>query len=102
MCVRADGDPLADVAERVGAVLDAREDWLDEVEPELAERFVAADAGALVGPVPVETGFAVAQVHAKTPPALDDEDVRERAAYAVGARAVTRATDERVTWLEHV
>ncbi len=102
MCVRSDGDPLAGVAERVGAVLDECEDWLDEVEPELAACFVAADVGALVGPVAVETGFAVAQVHAKTPPAVDDEDVRERAAYALGARAVTRATDERVTWVEHV
>jgi hypothetical protein len=102
MCVRSDGDRLADVAERVGAVLDERDDWLDEIEPSLAERFVPADPGTLVGPVPVENGFAVALLHAKTPPAVDDEAVRERAADAVAARAVTRATDERVTWLEHV
>jgi hypothetical protein len=102
MCVRSDGDPLAEVAERIGAGLDEREDWLDEVEPELASRFVASDSGSLVGPVRVESGFEIAQIHAKTPPAVDDEDVRERAAYAVAWRAVTRATDERVTWVEHV
>jgi hypothetical protein len=102
MCVRSDGEPLAEVAARVGAVLDEREDWLDEIEPELATRFAAAETGTVVGPVPVETGFAVALLHARTPPTVDDEDVRERAAYAVASRAVTRATDERVTWLEHV
>jgi hypothetical protein len=102
MCVRSDGEPFAEVAERVGAVVDEREDWADEIEPELASRFVAADAGTVVGPTPVENGFAVALLHSKTPPVLDDEDVRERAAFALGERAVARATDERVTWLEHV
>lgn len=102
MCVRSDGHSLAQVAERIGAVLDEREDWLDEIEPELASRLVGSDSDSLVGPVPVETGFAIAQIRAKTPPAADDEDVRERAADAVSSRAVIRATDERVIWLEDV
>lgn len=102
LCIRADGDSPADVAARIGVELEERDDWLDEVEPELAARFVAADTGAVVGPVATGEGFLVARLLAKTPPAGDDEAVRARAADALGVRAVTRATDERVTWLEHV
>jgi|SRR5579859_170999 len=100
LCIRADGDAPADVARRIGVDVDERDDWLDEVEPELASRFIAADAGALVGPVPTGEGFLLALIRAKTPPTGDDEDVRARAADAVASRAVTRTIDERVTWLE--
>lgn len=100
LCVRSDGDPLAEVAGRAGAAVEERADWLDEVDPELATRFLAADPGDLVGPVRVDDRFVLAHVRGKTPPDADDEDVRARAAWAVADRAVTRQVDERVVWLE--
>ncbi len=100
LCVRADGDPLADVAARIGAEVEERLDWMDEVEPELAARFLAAEAGDLVGPVPAAGGFVLVALHAKTQPTVDDDDVRTRAAEAVSDRAAAREVDERVVWLE--
>ena len=102
LCVRSDGDALSAVAERIGVDVEERLDWLDEVEPELASRFLAADAGALVGPVAVEDGFLIGHLLAKTSPTADDDDVRERAAEAVGLRAASRAVNDRVVWLEPV
>jgi len=100
LCVRADGEPLADVAARIGADVEQRDDWLEDVEPELASRFFAAEERSLVGPVAADEGSLLAFVHAKTPPALEDEDVRARAAGALAQRAAERAVNERVTWLE--
>ncbi len=96
LCVRVDGDSLPAVAERIGAEVDERQDWLDEVEPELASRFFAADEGELVGPV----GCTLAYLQAKTPPDSADQDVRDRAAAALAERAVARCVNERVAWLE--
>lgn len=100
LCVRSDGDPLADVAARIGVEVEERLDWMDEVDAELASRFLAAEAGNLVGPASAEDGFVIAELHEKTPPSGDDEDVRARAADAVSLRAASREVNERVTWLE--
>jgi hypothetical protein len=100
LCVRADGDPLAAVATRVGSELVECLDWMDEVEPDLQARFLAAEPGDLVGPVPTEDGFALAELREKRSPSGDDEDVQARAADALGFRAASRAVDELVVWLE--
>jgi len=100
LCVRSDGEPLATVAERIGVELFDCDVWLDELEPELAAEFLAADPGMLVGPVQVEDGFVLAHLDDKTPPAADDEGVRARAAETLGERAVARAVDDRVRWIE--
>jgi len=100
MCVRADGDPLEQLAARIGVDVEERLDWMEEVDPELGARFLAAEPGVLVGPALVGDGFVLAQVHAKTPPTADDEDVRTRAADAVVDRALAREFNERVVWLE--
>jgi hypothetical protein len=100
LCVRFDGDQLVDVAGRIGVEVDERLDWMDDVDAELATRFLAAEAGDLVGPVPAQDGFVLAQLHEKTPPSGNDEDVRARAAEAVSFRAASREVDKRVVWLE--
>jgi len=100
LCVRVDGDPLAEVAKRIGADVDERDDWLDEVAPELQSRFFAVDEQGLIGPVAAGDTFVLAYVHSKAPPSAEDEDVRLRAAEALAERAVARAVNERVTWLE--
>jgi hypothetical protein len=99
LCVRADGDSLGQVAGRAGLELEQDECWLDELEPALATRFLAATPGELVGPVPVEDGFVVAHVLTKTAPSLADEDVRVRAHEAAVDRVVSRLVADRVVWL---
>jgi len=99
LCVRADGDSLDAVADRAGLEVEREECWLEELDPALGTRFLAATPGELVGPVVVEGGFVVAHVIAKTVPSLDDEDVRARAREAAIGRAVSRLVADRVVWL---
>jgi hypothetical protein len=98
--LRTDGEPIADVAARAGVTVEDSRAWLDEVEPELATRFLSADVGDVVGPVALEDRFVVATLRAKTPPSTEDDAVRDRARHAVVARTVARAVNDRVTWLE--
>jgi hypothetical protein len=99
LCIRADGDSLGAVADRAGLAVEKDECWLEELDPALGTRFLAATPGELVGPVPVGGGFVVAQVLAKTTPSLEDEDVRARAREAAVARAVSRLVADTVVWL---
>jgi hypothetical protein len=99
LCLRADGEALEAVAERAGLELESGDCWLDELDPALGTRFLAATAGDIVGPVNVENGFLVAHVTSKTAPSLDDADVRARAREAALARAVARMVADRVVWL---
>jgi hypothetical protein len=98
LCVRADGDSLGAAAERAGLGLLEDDCWLDELEPAIATRFLAAKPGELVGPVAVEDGFLVAHVIEKTAPSLEDAAVRARAHDAALTRAVTRLVADRVVW----
>jgi len=99
LCLRTDGEPLGAVAERAGMDVEVGDCWLDELDPGLGTRFLAAAAGDIVGPVPVEEGFLVAHVSSKTAPTLDDADVRARAHEAALARMVGRMVADRVVWL---
>jgi hypothetical protein len=99
LCVRADGDSLAAAADRARLELLEDDCWLDEVEPALAARLLAAKTGELVGPVAIEDGYVVAHVIEKTDPSLEDDTVRERAHEAAVKRAVSRVVAERVVWL---
>jgi len=100
LCVRTDGEPLAEVAAQAGAETEERLDWLDTVDPELASRFFTAEPDEVVGPVPVGEQLVVAHVRAKTAPDEGNPDVRDRAAAALAERAVSREVNERVAWLE--
>jgi hypothetical protein len=101
-CVRSDGLPLSEVARRAGVAVEAGDGFLDEAEPELATRLLAASPGDLIGPVATNDRFLLAQLRARTPPSPEDEAVRGRAARAVADRAVSRVVDERVVWLDEI
>src|SRR5262249_10640879 len=98
LCTRADGEPLATVAERASLPTLEEVSWLEELDPALATRFLAAKNGEVVGPVSIEQGFVVARITAKTDPSLDDGDVRSRAREAALVRAVERLVADRVVW----
>ena len=76
--MRADGEPIADVARRAGVNVEEHVDWLEEVEPQLATRLLAAEKGDVVGPVTVHDRFVVAVVRTRTSPTPEDETVLER------------------------
>jgi hypothetical protein len=100
LCMRADGESIADVARRAAVEVEEHLEWLEEIDVDLATRFLAAGAGDVVGPVAVGDRFVVARLRARTPPSVEDEAVRERARHSVVTRAVARAVNDRITWLE--
>jgi hypothetical protein len=100
LSVRSDGIPLAEVARRAGTEVEERDGFLDEAEPELAPRLMAANPGDIVGPIQSGDSFLLAQLRTRIAPTAEDEAVRARAANAVADRAISRLTDERVVWVE--
>jgi hypothetical protein len=98
LCIRADGEPIEAVAGRASLPLLEEECWLEELDPALATRFLAATTGDLVGPISVEDGFVVVRVTSKTAPSLEDADVRARAREGALERAVERLVTDRVVW----
>lgn len=98
LCVRTDGETLGAVADRAGLDLLVDDSWLEELDPALGTRLLAAAPGELVGPVRVDGGYEVARVISKVTPSLEDEDVHERAREAAVARAVSRVVADRVVW----
>ena len=98
LCIRTDGEPIEAVAGRASLPLLEEECWLEELDPALATRFLAATTGDLVGPISVEDGFVVVRVTSKTAPSLEDADVRARAREGALERAVERLVTDRVVW----
>jgi hypothetical protein len=102
MCVSVDGRDLADVATDAGAQLQQQRVLLDDAEPALRTRLLAADAGELVGPLSTGADHCVALVLKRLPPSLEDPAVRHRAEGTVLHRALTAEVNRHVHWHEHL
>lgn len=98
LCVRDDGQSLAEVCKVARVDHVRRHVPLDEVDAVLRPAVLGARLDDVVGPVPIAGGFVVARVESKVVPSVDDPDVRRRAAEAVLATALRRAAEERVQW----
>lgn len=101
LCVKLDGRPLADVARDAGTPLRERSVLLQDVEPALRIRLLAAEAGELVGPLRVGGDHELALVVRRVSPRIDDPAVRRRAAETVVRRALAAEVNRHVTWHEH-
>lgn len=99
LCVREDGLELVEVADSAG--VDAYEivAYLDDVEPELHDRFLATGPGGIVGPLAEGGGYVLFQLTAKVVPSADDPDLAARAHDAIAARAVAIEVERRVRWV---
>jgi hypothetical protein len=102
LCIRADGQPLAEVAAASGVQPSALRVYVADVDAELSPMLVAARQGELVGPVPRDDGFALLLVEKKTPPTKADAEVRRRAEERIVERAVERAMRDHVNWHERL
>ncbi len=102
LLVREDGLTPGDVAGRAGVPLQERESFLEDVEPGLSESLLSAPTGELVGPVPVQNGFALLCVNEKVAPALADPVIQGRLQEEVPRRALEREVRNRVRWHEHL
>ena len=97
-CVREDGEALGEVARDAKTTVAEERLYLDEVDPAARDVFQSAQAGELIGPVPIDGAFALYHVLHKVLPTPDDPGVRQRAEADVRRRAVEREINNRVRW----
>lgn len=96
-CVRADGTPLADVADEAGVPMRRTRRLLADAPDVLRDAYLTAAPGELVGPLALDGAWLVAHVHAKGAPSLDDALVRAAAERALEARATAALVMQHVT-----
>jgi hypothetical protein len=100
--VTQDGRELADVAVDAGLELRELSCFLEDAEPALRARLLAARPGELIGPlVSGEDHLLVAVLH-RTPPTPGDPAVHQRAGEAITRRALAAEVSRQVSWHEHL
>lgn len=99
LCLREDGLSLEEVAESAHVSVGALSFYLDEIDAEERSRFLAAHAGAVIGPIPVDEVHILYHVDAKVMPSAEDPAVHARASAIISSRAVTLEVQQRVQWL---
>jgi hypothetical protein len=100
LCVRDDGEELADVAERSHSPLRHLRFYLEEVGLALAGPFLSASPGQLVGPLDFGGEYRLYRVRDKVLPTAADPEVREKAEALLLGRAVDREVAGRVRWVQ--
>jgi hypothetical protein len=98
LCVRLDRRELADVAADAATRLHETSLLLDDAEPRLRTRLLAAGPGELVGPVATADGYQLVHVLRRMAPSLDDAMVRRRAEETVITRALATEVSRHVNW----
>lgn len=89
-CVRDEGEDLSAVARSAGVAEERSTFVLEDLPPDLRERLLSAERGALVGPVEFRGRPTVAIVLEKRPPSLEEPAVLARAKTAALAAAIER------------
>jgi hypothetical protein len=102
LCVRQDGRELADVAADAGARLQDTSLLLDDAEPTLRTRLMAAQSGELLGPLATGEDHRLVLVLRRVPPSRDDPALRRRAEDAIIERALAGEVSRQVNWHEYL
>jgi hypothetical protein len=102
LCVRLDGRELADVAADAGTELHEISLLLDDAEPLLRTRLLAASPDELIGPVATGGDYRLVLLVRRVAPSLDDPAVRLRAEEAVIKRALAAEVNRQVNWHERL
>lgn len=101
LCVRMDGRTLAEVSVDAGAALEETSTALDDAEPALRSRLIAARDGDLIGPLRIGEHYELALVVRRIAPRLDDDAIRTRARKTVVERALAAEVSRQVNWHWH-
>jgi hypothetical protein len=103
LCVSEDGRGIADVATQAGLRLHTGRFYLDDVEPALRARLLAASPGELVGPVAMGGGeHWLLFVDDRVPASVGDGVLRERARERIIERAISAEVSRSVRWHERL
>ncbi len=100
LCVRIDLRELAEVAQECETLVERTSIYLGDADAALAASLLAAQPGELVGPVERTGTFVLVAVRDRVPPAASNPELRRRAETLLVERAVERAVESRVEWLE--
>ncbi|MEZ5117758.1 MAG: hypothetical protein R2737_15975 [Candidatus Nanopelagicales bacterium] len=98
LCVRLDGQSLADVAALVGTRVDSVDGTLSDLPEPLRGPAVGSQPGDLLGPVEDDGVYRLAVVVSRVEPAADDPEALDRARSLLLARVVEERTRGRVRW----
>lgn len=98
LSIALDGRSMADVAADCQVEVQVLNTLLEDARPELRILLLPAEPGETVGPVSIDTSFAVLKVNARRRPTAADPDLRERARAAVIARRTAAEVQSRVRW----
>ena len=99
-CLSCDGEPLAEVAERVGAPLTRARVFLDDLPEALRQPAWSAVPGQVLRPVEDQGGMLVCCVLDKVAPSAADDEVRQRVEAILLARATDDVIQAHVKWTE--
>jgi len=103
LCVSEDGQGIAAVATQAGLRLHTGSFYLDDVEPALRARLIAASPGDLIGPVAVgDGGHWLVFIDDRVPASVGDGVLRERARQKIIERAIRAEVSRTVSWHEHL
>lgn len=97
--VREEGRGLEDMAKLAEARFEpAARFYLADLDPEVKTRVLATSPGELCGPFPSGEEYWLLEVGARTPPSLDDPELRDRVAADLVERAVEKEILGSVRW----
>jgi hypothetical protein len=102
LCVTQDGRELADVAVDAGAELRELSCFLEDAEPALRARLLAARPGELIGPFLSGEDHLLVAILDRTPPIPGDPAVHQRAGETIIRRALAAEVSRQVSWHEHL
>jgi hypothetical protein len=102
LCVREDGEDLANVAARGRRPVLQESRYLEQIEKALHGPFLSAQEGELLGPLPCQGEFCLFAHAQKIPPHEENPDIHERAAQGLLQGALDREIRQRVEWHEQL
>lgn len=96
LCMREDGLSIQDVGALSRHPVARAQLFLEDAPTEYRDRLLSADTGRLIGPLQVDGRYQVATILGRTPPALQDERILQRARAALLEQVGRRAARDHV------
>ncbi len=99
LCVREDGMSMEEVATEGRYPYRRRTILLEDIPPDLQQKFLSIAAGGILDPIARDDGFQLCRVTGKSEPTLDDAEVRTRVEGRVLERHFSELTARHVQWI---
>jgi hypothetical protein len=96
--LRRDGDSIAEVAADAGVPVSDFHYFVEDADPRLGAFLIGAAENELLGPIALESEFALYWVTRRALPSADDEAIWQRAADRIRANRAAEAINTHVTW----